>query len=97
GSTVSPSSRTHFIQIREQVSPQDLYVYVGDEVPWQNLRPDPVRVGLLSHPGLDLVSCEKGFTRFGTMQDTATIQPKGVCKYMFLPAGNHPVQRMAES
>src|SRR5262249_11814342 len=50
GSTVSPSSRTQFIRIREQVSPQDLYVYVGDEVRWQNLRPDPVKVGLLS-PG----------------------------------------------
>jgi len=34
GSTVRPSSRTHLIQIREQVSPQDLYVYVGDEVRW---------------------------------------------------------------
>jgi len=67
GSTVSPSSRTHFIRIREQVGPQDLYVYVGDEVRWQNLRPDPVKVGLLSHHRLDLVSCEKGFTRFDTM------------------------------
>ncbi len=53
---VNPSIRTHFIQIREQVSPQDLYVNVGDKVRWQNLRADPVKVRLLSHHHLDLVS-----------------------------------------
>ena len=37
--------RTHDIQILEQVSPQDLYVATGDEVRWQNLRSDPVKVG----------------------------------------------------
>jgi len=87
GSTVRPSSRTHFIQIREQLSPQDLYVHVGDGVRWQNLRPDPVRVGLLSQPRLDLVSCEKGFTRFGTMQDTAIIQPREYVSICFSQPG----------
>lgn len=76
GSTASPSNRTHFIQIREQIGPQDLYVYVGDEVRWQNLRPDPVKVSLLTCLHSDLVSCEKGFTSFGTIEDTATIPPR---------------------
>lgn len=84
---ISPSIRTHFIQIREQVSPQDLYVYVGDEVRWQNLRPDPVKVSLLSHHRLDLVSCEKGFTRFGTMEDTATIPPTEYVSLCFSQPG----------
>jgi len=86
-STISPSIRTHFIQIREQVSPQDLYVYVGDEVRWQNLRPDPVKVSLLSHHRLDLVSCEKGFTRLGTMEDTATIPPREYVSLCFSQPG----------
>lgn len=75
-SQVSPSIGTHFIQLREQVIPQDLYVYVGDEVRWQNPRPDPLKVGILSHHRLDLVSCEKGFTHFATMEDIAMIRPR---------------------
>jgi hypothetical protein len=86
-STVNPSIRTHFIQIREQVSPQDLYVYVGDEVRWQNLRPDSVKVSLLSHHRLDLVSCEKGFTRFGAMEDSATIPPREYVSLCFSKPG----------
>jgi plastocyanin len=87
GSTVDTSSRTHFIQIREQVTPQNLYVYVGDEVRWQNLRPDPVKVSLLSHHRLDLVSCEKGFTRLGTMEDTAMIPPREYVSLCFSQPG----------
>lgn len=87
GSTTSRSIRTHFIQIREQVSPKDLYVYVGDEVRWQNLRPDPVKVGLLSHVNQDLVSCEKEFARFGSMEDTATIPPREYVSLCFSKPG----------
>jgi hypothetical protein len=86
-STVKTSTRTHFIQIREQVSPQDLYVYVGDEVRWQNLRQDPVKVSLLSHHRLDLVSCEKGFTRLGTMEDAAMIPPREYVSLCFSQPG----------
>ena len=86
-STVSPPIRTHFIQIREQVSPQDLYVNVGDEVRWQNLRPDPVKVSLLTQHRPDLVSCEKGFTRFGAMEDTATILPREYVSLCFSKPG----------
>ena len=86
-STPNPSARTHFIQIREQVSPQDLYVTVGDEVRWQNLRSDPVKVSLLSHHRLDLVSCEKGFTHFGTMDDSATIPPREYVSLCFSQPG----------
>jgi hypothetical protein len=86
-STPNPSVRTHFIQIREQVSPQDLYVYVGEEVRWQNLRSDPVKVSLLSHHRLDLASCEKGFTHFGTMDDSATIPPREYASLCFSQPG----------
>jgi hypothetical protein len=86
-STISPSIRTHFIQIREQVSPQDLYVNVGDEVRWQNLRPDPVKVSLLTHHRPDLVSCEKGFTRFGAMEDSAMIPPREYVSLCFSKPG----------
>ena len=79
--------RTHDIQIREHVSPQDLYVTTGDEVRWQNLRPDPVKVGLLSHHHLSLVLCEKGFTRFGMVDDTATIPPMGYVSLCFSRPG----------
>lgn len=79
--------RTHDIQIREQVSPQDLYVTTGDEVRWQNLRTDPVKVGLLSHHHLSLVLCEKGFTRFGMVDDTATIPPMGYVSLCFSRPG----------
>lgn len=79
--------RTHDIQIREHVSPQDLYVSIGDEVRWQNLRPDPVKVGLLSHHHLNLVLCEKGFKRFGMVDDTATIPPMGYVSLCFSRPG----------
>lgn len=79
--------RTHDIQIREHVSPQDLYVTTGDEVRWQNLRTDPVKVGLLSHHHLSLVLCEKGFTRFGMVDDTATIPPMGYVSLCFSRPG----------
>jgi hypothetical protein len=86
-STINPSIRTHFIQIREQVSPQDLYVNVGDEVRWQNLRPDPVKVSLLTRHHSDFVSCEKGFTSFGAMEDTATIPPREYVSLCFSKPG----------
>ena len=79
--------RTHDIQIREHVSPQDLYVTTGDEVRWQNLRTDPVKVGLLSHHHLDLVSCGKGFKRLGMVDDTATIPPMGYVSVCFSRPG----------
>jgi hypothetical protein len=79
--------RTHDIHILEHVSPQDLYVTTGDEVRWQNLRPDPVKVGLLSHDHLDLVSCGKGFKRLGMVDDTATIPPMGYVSLCFSRPG----------
>jgi len=80
--------RTHDIQIREHVSPQDLYVSIGDEVRWQNLRLDPVKVGLLSHHDLNLVLCEKGFKRFGMVDDTTTIPPMGYVSLCFSRPGS---------
>ncbi|MDP2381628.1 MAG: hypothetical protein Q8N00_02370 [Nitrospirota bacterium] len=87
----SPSStqpvRIHDIEILEHVSPQALYVATGDEVRWQNLRSDPVKIGLLSHHHLSLVLCEKGFTRLGMVDDTATIPPMGYVSLCFSRPG----------
>ncbi|MGQ0809929.1 MAG: hypothetical protein ACT4OO_01720 [Nitrospiraceae bacterium] len=67
--------KIHYIQIRDHVMPKDLYVTVGDEVRWQNLRSEPVNLGVLDHLTLDRVSCEKGFKSFGQVQDLVTIAP----------------------
>lgn len=84
---LTQSVRTRDIHIRDHVSPPDLYVNAGDEVRWHNLRADPVKVGLLSHHQLDLVSCEKGFKRFGTVEDTATIPPREYVSLCFSRPG----------
>ena len=65
-----------YIQIRHDFTPSTLYARVGDEIRWHNVSPDPVRVGILDNKWRDHVACEKGFTRFGTMEDVVTIQPQ---------------------
>ncbi len=78
--TASPDTtplQTHYIQIQDAVSPQRLNVHVDDEVRWQNLRSAPVRISLLSQLSGSGVSCRTGFSRFGSLDDTATIPPNG--------------------
>ena len=81
------ASPVHYIQIRDTISPMDLYVSVGDQVRWQNLRGEPVKIGLL--PGVDLskTSCEKGFKNFGVMEDFVTIKPRDYVSLCFVRPG----------
>ena len=36
--TERADSHVHYVQIRDTITPMDLYVSVGDQVRWQNLR-----------------------------------------------------------
>ena len=80
--------RTHYIHIQDAVSPQRLEVYIGDEVRWQNLRSEPVRISLLSHLSGSGVSCQTGFSSFGSLDDTATIPPNAYVSLCFARAGS---------
>ena len=80
--------RTHYITIQDGVSPQRLDVHIGEEVRWQNLRSEPVRLSLLSHLSGAGVSCQTGFSRFGSLDDTATIPPNAYVSLCFARAGS---------
>ena len=80
--------RTHYIHIQDAVSPQRLDVHIGDEVRWQNLRNEPVKISLLSHLSGSGVSCQTGFSRFGSLDDTATIPPNAYVSLCFARAGS---------
>lgn len=64
-----------YVQIRDEVSPQDLHVSIGDEIRWQNLRSEPVKIGLLNTEGLEDAACARGFKRFGLLDNFAIIPP----------------------
>ncbi|SPP65977.1 hypothetical protein [Nitrospira lenta] len=88
---VSPgtdSVPTHHIQIQNGVTPQRLDVHVGDEIRWHNLRSEPVKISLLSHLSGSGVSCQTGFSSFGSLDDTATIPPNGYVSLCFSQAGS---------
>lgn len=72
-----------YIQIREDALPRDLYASVGDEVRWQNLTSTPVRLGLLGAQGLDRATCQRGFARFGSLDDFVTIKPRDYVSLCF--------------
>lgn len=65
-----------YVKILDEVKPTTLYVRVGDEIRWLNLQSSPVRVGILNGGWHDDVTCEKGFKRFGTMEDLVVIAPQ---------------------
>lgn len=69
------SGQVLYVQIRDGVSPQDLRASVGDEIRWENLRSEPVKIGLLDTYELEDVSCARGFTRFGLVDNFAIIPP----------------------
>lgn len=79
GCTSSPETTQQgqviYVQIRDGVSPLELYASVGDEIRWQNLRSKPVKIGLHDTYRLDDVSCARGFTRFGLVDNFAIIPP----------------------
>ncbi len=80
--------RTHYINVQDAVSPQHLHVHVGDEVRWKNLRPEPIRISLLSHLSGSGVSCQTGFSRFGSLDDTAIVPPNAYVSLCFAQAGS---------
>jgi plastocyanin len=80
--------RTHYIHIQDAVSPQRLDVHVGDEVRWQNLRSEPVKISLLSQLSGSGVSCQTGFSSFGSLDDTATIPPNAYVSLCFARTGS---------
>lgn len=81
-------ARTHYIHIQDTVSPQRLDVHVGDEVRWRNLRSAPVRISLLNQLSGSGVSCQTGFSRFGSLDDTATIPPNAYVSLCFARTGS---------
>lgn len=80
--------QTHYIHIQDAVSPQHLNVHVGDEVRWQNLRNEPVRISLLSQLSRSGVSCQTGFSHFGSLDDTTTIPPNAYVSLCFSRTGS---------
>ncbi len=81
--STGPGRTVHYIQIRDSVSPTQVYASVGDEIRWQNLRPDAVKIGLLDARGLDEASCADGFRRFGLIEDSITIHPREFASLCF--------------
>lgn len=64
------------IQISDWVTPNAVYAKSGEEIRWQNLRTNPVRVGFLGRRLLDELGCKKGVTTLlGEVNDLITIAP----------------------
>jgi hypothetical protein len=81
-----PTVRT--IQILNAVTPDRLYAKPGEEIRWQNLRQNPVRVGFLTMRILDELTCQKGVANFwGGVNDLVTIPPGGTISLCFKRAG----------
>lgn len=76
GRSPEPERPVRYIQIRETVEPLVLYATVGDEVRWQNLRPEPVRIGLLGNEDWTSPGCGKGFSWLGLAREFITIKPR---------------------
>lgn len=82
-----PDSEVRYVRIEERVTPRDLYVYVGEEVRWQNLRPTPIKIGLLGNKVFDRTTCAQGFTRLGRLEDFVTIEPGEYVSLCFSKTG----------
>lgn len=90
-STLPGTSRTGTVReitIEEQVSPHEMFAAMGDEIRWVNLRSEPVHVGFLGSSPLKEVSCQKGFSSFGVLQDFVTIPPQQSASLCFAKPGN---------
>ena len=64
-----------YFNIRTDIAPRQLIVQIGDEIRWQNLNSEPVRLRLLEEGNPTRLECGKGFSQFGVAQDTVTIAP----------------------
>lgn len=76
-------AQVRYVQIRETVTPMVLYAKVGDEIRWQNLRQESIKIGLLGNPKLDTVACQKGFSWMGSIQDLVTVKPSDYVSLCF--------------
>lgn len=87
---VQRTGTVRYVKILDEVKPTTLYVRVGDEIRWLNLQSSPVRVGILNGGWHGDVTCEKGFKRFGTMEDLVVIAPQEYVSLCFAkPATVH--------
>lgn len=85
--TRADAAAVHDVHIRDEITPNLLYVQRGDEIRWHNLRPHPVKIGLLDTKWRDHVVCQKGFTRFGQVDDLVIIQPQEYVSLCFSHTG----------
>ncbi|MBS0168938.1 MAG: hypothetical protein JSR62_01180 [Nitrospira sp.] len=87
----TPSSKltgaVRYFNIRADIAPRQLIAQIGDEIRWQNLNPEPVRLRLLGEGNLVPIECGKGFSQFGVVQDTVTIAPLQYASLCFGKAG----------
>ncbi len=87
-SVTAISATVRTIQISDMVTPDTLYAKPGEEIRWENLRANPVRIGFLSMRLLDDLGCEKGVTTFwGGTNDLVTIPPGRSISLCFARAG----------
>ena len=79
GCTTTPNSKltgtVRYFNIRTDIAPRQLIVQIGDEIRWQNLNSEPVRLRLLEEGNPTRLECGRGFSQFGVAQDTVTIAP----------------------
>jgi hypothetical protein len=76
------------IQISDVVEPEVLYAMPGEEIRWENLRTNPVRVGFLSTNLLEELGCREGVTTvFGQVNDIVTIPAGGSISLCFVRGG----------
>ncbi len=91
GCTTSTNSRltgaVRYFNIRSEIAPRHLIAQIGDEIRWQNLNQHPVTLRMLEDSDPELLACDKGFKRFGVVQDTVTIAPLQSVSLCFLKPG----------
>lgn len=82
-----PTGSIRYFNIRTDIAPRQLIVQIGDEIRWQNLNPEPVRLRLLEDGTPAFIECGKGFSKFGVVQDTVTIAPLQYASLCFARPG----------
>lgn len=85
--SLSKHNTVREVRIGEEVTPRLLQVQRGDEVRWQNQLERPVQVGILNTKWQDDIVCQKGFRRFGQIDDLVTIPPHSYVSLCFSKPG----------
>lgn len=84
---VQEAKAVYDVYIDDGVEPRLLYVQRGDEIRWHNRRSTVVKLGLMGTQWQDQVACEKGFKRFGMMDDLVAIRPQSYVSLCFATPG----------